>query len=86
MKLPNWFFCNIYLSIDPRWKAWKDGYVIWLGTEWKKGDEYEWYSNVWRFDFTIVNFGFKIKLCGHPLVSTVRKQLNEISNDNSNNI
>jgi hypothetical protein len=67
-KFP-WLFTRFKFSFDPRLEWWKEGSVIWLGTEIQKGDPYHRIANVWTIDITIANLGFKLIIEGFPAMT-----------------
>jgi len=54
---PKWFFYKINFRIDLRRRFWKDGYIIWLGTEFCND-----YKKNYVLDITIINVGFKMHI------------------------
>jgi hypothetical protein len=63
-KFPKWFFYKIKFQIDFRHRFWKDGCVIWLGTEF-----YRYYKNGYVLDITIINVGLKIHIISNNLLN-----------------
>jgi hypothetical protein len=71
-KLPLWLYSEIIFIVDNHWKRFwsgQDYFCIWIGTEFTRGDEYRRILNVYTFELTIFNIGFKIRFRGNPEVS-----------------
>lgn len=64
-KRKAWLHAEVKFEFVNRWKDWlkyPDFYVLWLGTELQRGDDYKKFMDQWSFDITIANFGFKVKV------------------------
>lgn len=55
----SWLFYRVRFKFRVLVSMWKDGIVIWLGTELQPHDNY-WIREKWHFDITIANFMFEL--------------------------